>query len=120
MKPPGGAQSFRKPPADNGQMEDAPTLTPMRWKPHLDFYRDKRALTFKEETELDAAIDLLWSEPLQDLPHDLMGGDTIIVPAEAVGYFKEKGLRFRSSKIQSAGDLPSDEVNRLRREQGPY
>jgi hypothetical protein len=93
---------------------------PSRWKAHLDYYRDKRALTFKSQQDLEAAIDLLWSNELFDLPHDLAGGDTIIVPEEAVPYFKAKGLRFRNTRVLSAGDLPPEEINKLRREQGPY
>src|SRR5262249_26336138 len=69
-----------------------------RWKAHLDLYQETRALTFKKQQELHAAIDLLWTEPLRELPHALAGGDTIIVPAEAVRYFKEQGLRFRNTR----------------------
>ena len=90
-----------------------------QWKSHLDYYREKRALTFKTEKDLDGALDLLWEE-LFELPHALAGGDTIIVPAEAVPYFKAKGLRFRNTRVRSAGELPPEEIARLRREQGPY
>jgi hypothetical protein len=91
-----------------------------RWKCHLDFYRDQLALTFKSRKDADKAIDLLWTDDLYELPHALAGGDTIIIPADALPYFEGKGLRFRKSKVRSAGDLPPEEINKLRREQGPY
>jgi hypothetical protein len=90
------------------------------WKAHLDCYREKRALIFTDDKDLDAAVDLLWSDDLYDLPHALAGGDTIIVPAEAVPYFRDKGLKFRNTRVRSAGELPPKEIARLRREQGPY
>jgi hypothetical protein len=93
---------------------------PERWRSHLDLYKDKRALTFRREKDLNAAIDLLWGDELYHLPHALAGGDTIIVPAEAVPYFKEKGLSFRTTKVLSAGDLPPAEISKLRREQGTF
>jgi hypothetical protein len=96
------------------------SVSPPQWKAHLDCYREKRGLIFTDEKELDAAIDLLWSEEMHDLPHALAGGDTIIVPAEAVHYFKTKGLRFRDTRVHSAGELPPEEIAKLRREQGPY
>jgi hypothetical protein len=104
--------------ADAPRLVNPPFLA--RWKSHLDLYREKRALIFKNDKDLDAAIDLLWGEELYELPHALAGGDTIIVPAEAVRFFKEKGLTFRNTRVRSAGDLPPGEINKLRREQGPY
>src|SRR5437879_13752926 len=86
----------------------APAAPPERveWKPLLDCYREKRALTFKSRKEIDKAIDLLWTEELILLPHALAGGDTIIVPAEAVPYFKAKGLTFSNTRVLSAAELP--------------
>jgi hypothetical protein len=86
----------------------------------LDDYEQLKALTFASGEEIDAAIDLLWGEDLRDLPHDLAGGDTVIVPAEAVRYFTAAGLKFTETEVLSAADLPAAELNRLRREQGPY
>ncbi len=93
---------------------------PPQWEAHLDCYREKRALIFTDDKDLDAAVDLLWSDELYNLPHALAGGDTIIVPAEAVPYFKAKGLKFRDTRLRSAGELPPEEIAKLRREQGPY
>jgi hypothetical protein len=90
------------------------------WNPDLDSYRELRALTFPSSDEIDAAIDLLWSGPLRDMPHELAGGDTIIVPMDAVGYFKAANLTFSEDDVLSTRDLPANELNALRREQGTY
>lgn len=88
--------------------------------PHLDAYRELRALTFRSDRGIDAAIDLLWSEELAGVPHALAGGDTLIIPAEAVPFFKARGLKFRNTRVLSASELPAEDINRLRREQGPF
>lgn len=86
------------------------------WNPHLDSYREKRALKFSSEADLDAAIDLLWSdEDLYALPRAHVGENTIIVPAESVGLFRKKGLTFTDSKVAPATGRPSKEIGRLRR-----
>jgi hypothetical protein len=118
-QPAGSAVNRRKSRTDSDAAEPSTADAP-QWKAHLDLYKEKRALIFKEQQELHAAIELLWTEPLRELPHALAGGDTIIVPAEAVRYFKEQGLRFRNTRVLSAGELPPEEINRLRQEQGPY
>jgi len=75
------------------------------------------ALQFAAGEELDAAIDWLWSTPeLRELPRVDVGENTIIVPEEAVELFRRKGYQFIQCAVVSAGDLPSEEVNRIRRE----
>jgi hypothetical protein len=120
MAKPMGDDSLQKEASDHASQPFNGAAAVPHWKAHLDLYRDQRALTFKDDAHLDAAVDLLWTEPLRDLPHALAGGDTIIVPAEAVRYFRDRGLQFRSTKVLSAGDLPATEIDKLRREQGPY
>jgi hypothetical protein len=112
-------QPHRK--AANGSrtyLKSMPAALP--WQPDLNGYAELKALTFTSPEEMDTAIDLLWSDPLRNLPHELAGGDTIIVPGEAVGYFEAAHLTFSQDDVLSASDLPADELNELRREQGPY
>jgi hypothetical protein len=90
------------------------------WHPDLNGYAELKALRFASAAEMDAAIDLLWTDPLRKMPHELAGGDTIIVPGEAVGYFKAAHLTCSQDDVLSPSDLPAPELNELRREQGPY
>ncbi len=90
---------------------------PGLWKPHLDMYPELRALQFSTGQDFAAAAKFLWSPQLRDLPYDLTGNHTVIIPKEAVGYFK--GLTFTESEVLSPADLPSAELAELRREQGP-
>lgn len=85
-------------------------------KPFLDMYRDLRALQFSSEEQFAAAGKLLWGD-LSELPYDLVGNQTIIVPAVAVPCFA--GLEFTDTEVLSPDDLPADELNELRRECGP-
>jgi hypothetical protein len=88
------------------------------WKPHLDMYRNLRALQFSSAEHFAAAAELLWSAELRDLPYDLAANRTVIIPQEAVGYFK--GLTFTNTEVLSPNDLSSEELAELRREQGPF
>jgi hypothetical protein len=85
------------------------------WQPHLSQYADQRILTFKSPKELDAAIDLLWTDELRNMPHDTPDGKALVVPAEAVAYFARAGLRFTEKKALSVSDLSAEEIRRLRR-----
>jgi hypothetical protein len=91
----------------------APSPVPA-WQPHLSHYPDQRLLTFKSPKELDAAIDLLWTADLRNLPHDTPDGKSLVVPAEAVGYFARAGLRFTENTVLSISDLSEAEIRRLR------
>jgi hypothetical protein len=84
------------------------------WKSSLCAYKDKRLLKFATEEDLDAAIDFLWSDALEALPHDTPDSRSIIVPAEAVDYFSKAGLKFTAEKLRSISDLGPDEIARLR------
>src|SRR5439155_22853521 len=55
-----------------------------KWKPLLDSYQQLRSLQFPSQDRFEAAAEVLWNGELRDLPYDLVGNRTIIVPAEAV------------------------------------
>jgi hypothetical protein len=84
------------------------------WQPYLSQYADQRILTFKSPKDLDAAIDLLWTAELRNLPHDTPDGKSLVVPAQAVGSFSRAGLRFTERSVLSVSDLSTEEIARLR------
>jgi len=91
------------------------------WKAHLDYYNKLRALKFQSKQGIHIALELLESDALRSLPFDIVADYTIVVPAEAVQYFKDvKDLQFEDTEVLSADDIPPEEVALLRREQGPY
>ena len=72
--------------------------------------------TYRSEADLDSAIDLLWSDPeLQGMPRVHVGEQTMIVPTAALPLFRKKARNFTATAVVSAGDLPAEEVNRIRR-----
>ena len=91
---------------------------PVQWKPWLDSYQDLRALQFRTREHFATAAKLLWTGELRDLPYDLVGNHTIIVPAEAVPFFR--GLEVTETDVLHPGDMPPQELSELRKEQGPY
>jgi hypothetical protein len=104
---------------EEGQSEQLQSNhTPVQWKPWLDSYQDLRALQFRTPEHFAAATTLLWIGELRDLPYDLVGNRTIIVPAEAVLFFR--GLEVTETDVLNPGDVPPQELSDLRKEQGPY
>jgi hypothetical protein len=89
-----------------------------QWKACLDSYQDLRALQFPTPEQFAAAAELLWSERLRDLPYDLVGNRTIIVPAESLPFFE--GLSFTITDVLSPDELAAEELAELRNERGPY
>ena len=85
------------------------------WKEHLSSYADKRVLRFQSAADLDAAIELLWTDALRTLPHASPDGESLVVPAEAVPYFTQAGIKFTSTKLRNIGELTPEEIRRLRR-----
>ncbi len=85
------------------------------WLPHLSQYEDQRILTFSSDKELDAAIDLLWTDNLRNLPHETPDGNSLVVPAEAIVYFRQAGLCFTDKSVRNVTDLPVDAIRRLRK-----
>jgi hypothetical protein len=65
-----------------------------------------------------AAIELVWTEPLREMPHALPGGFTMIVPPEAVPYFEKSGLEFENTAVHSITELSPKEQYELRKENG--
>jgi hypothetical protein len=108
-----------KPAVDQSQPEQLDNHHgPMPWKPWLDSYQDLRALQFHTPGDFAAAAKLLWNDQLRDLPYDLVGSRTIIIPAEAVPFFH--GLEVTETDVLHPGDIPPQELADLRKEQGPY
>jgi hypothetical protein len=90
------------------------------WKSHLDCYRELFSLTFPSFEEIEKGIDLLWTEELRTLPHDLTDGHTIIIPKEAVEYFERAGLRFKAKRVRRSDEISAEERAKMRREQGMF
>ncbi len=72
-------------------------------------------IEFNSEKELEAAIDLLWTDNLRKLPHETPDGNSLVVPAEAIDYFRQAGLRFTDKRLRNVTELPADVVRRLRK-----
>jgi len=72
-----------------------------RWKSSLEAYAhtELRELAFKTQTAINAALTLLRSESLREMPFSLVGSRDIVVPAEAVLFFQGAGLVFRERKL---------------------
>ena len=101
--------------AKKGQAPSRAEKNASEWKCHLDSYSDKRLLRFDSKDDLHAAIDLLWTEPFRNLPHDTPDGRTLVIPAEAVEHFARAGLKFEASKLRSICDLTPAEREGLGR-----
>ncbi len=86
------------------------------WKAHLGCYlpREIKVLTFPDSAAIHAAIDLLWTDPLRTMPYDLAGGDSIVVPGDAVRLFSQARLPFTVSDLVSLDELTDDERAELR------
>jgi hypothetical protein len=89
---------------------------PLGWEPLLGGGGHQAALQFGSAEGLDALIDQFWSDPLlQGVPRIFVGDNTVIVPASVVEHLRQAGHEFAVQKVVSAGDLPAEEVNRIRR-----
>ena len=86
-----------------------------RWFPHLDYYPEQSVLQFDNDLELEAAIELLWTDDLRTLPHDTAGRKTLVIPTEAVPHFVKSGLRFTASRLRHISELSAEELKTLRR-----
>jgi len=97
---------------DSSALTDCSNETRPRWD-----NSQQVGLQFGSTEELDAAIDWLWTDAiLRDLPRVHVGRNTMIVPADTVDLFRNKGYHFTLSRVVSAGDLPPEDINRIRRE----
>jgi hypothetical protein len=104
--------------AESPPIQVASNHAPVQWKPWLDSYQHLRALQFHTREHFAAAAQLLWNSELRDLPYDLVGNHTIIVPAEAVPFFR--GLELTETEVLHPGDVSDHELSELRKDQGPY
>lgn len=90
------------------------------WKPSIDEYPELRALKFFSQKDVDLAIDALYDLPLRGCPRAYVGDNTIIVPAEAVKFFKRARFEFKDTRVLSSSELFPEERSKLRREQGVF
>ena len=89
-----------------------------KWKSHIRQYKDAKALVFETMEEIDAAINIIRSDVnLRGMPHDIADGKTLIVPPEAIPYFRNKGLQFKEFPVLSKDQLSPVELADLYREQ---
>ena len=84
------------------------------WEPQLNAYKEKTLLRFESDKDLQAAIDLLWTDALRTLPHDTPDGRSIVIPAEAVDHFARSGIKFTAETLRSVSDLSAQEIQKLR------
>ena len=90
-----------------------------QWRQRLGHYKQKKALKFPTDAELDKALELFWKDDeLYGLPRDYADGQTVVVPAEAVALLRQKGLQFQEINVVSSGDLPPDRERQLRKVHG--
>jgi hypothetical protein len=93
---------------------------PAEWSPTYWGTYPQAALQFASDEGLNALIDEFWSDPLlRGMPRFYVGDNTVIVPASVVEGLRRKGHQFVVQKVVSAGDLPAEEVNRIRRSEEP-
>ena len=92
-----GADAKRQIPNPVGVLREEVTG---RWKAHLGFYKDKKALKFPNYEQRNMAIHLVWHDKeLFGLPRNCADGSTMIVPAEAVELFRKKGIEFEEINV---------------------
>jgi len=106
-----GNHAVEKPAID--QDRPGPGNSVPQWKSLLGSYPQKSILIFASEKDLEAAIDLLWSDALRTLPHETPDGQSLVVPTEAVVYFSNAGLRFREKRLHCVSDpVPEEEKSK--------
>ena len=92
-----------------------------RWHRSLRSYPQAalRAVRFRAVKDLDRAIELCWHDPdLLGVPRAIADGKTLIVPNEAVKYFKDQGLKFTVSTLLNREELTTAERAAMRRKYG--
>ena len=92
-----------------------------RWHRSLSSYpkAELRAVRFRAVKEIDRAIELCWHDPdLLGVPRAIADGKTLIVPNEAVKYFKDQGLKFTVSTLLNREELTTAERAAMRRKYG--
>lgn len=94
----------KKPLQSNGAAAELIRPAKVRWLGPLGMYPRKRALTFETEQDLKKAIDAIWdpADELYRMPHAPAGALTMIVPDEAVQFFRARPLRFTEYPVMPA------------------
>ena len=90
----------------------------IRWRATLDHYRASEliALRFSNDDAFLTALGVTEKDP--EFVYELVGDLVLIIPKDALPLFH--GLNFVQEGVRDASDLPADELNKLRREQGGY
>ncbi|HJT35589.1 MAG TPA: hypothetical protein VJ783_26410 [Pirellulales bacterium] len=98
----------KKPRQSNGAAAELIRPANVRWLGPLGMYPRKRALTFETEQDLKKAIDAIWNpeDELYRMPHAPAGGLTMIVPDEALPFFRSRPLRFTEHPVMPAVRRP--------------
>src|SRR4051812_3067164 len=103
------ASTARKTKAPSSKKKDKLPPVP-EWKPFLSQYRNLQWVRFPHPDELDKALQLLWTEPFLDLPHDTPDGRSLVLPLESLPYFAQAGIQFTAQKLRTISDLTSEEI----------
>jgi hypothetical protein len=105
------------PVCDSMNAQISPSHVPSKPVAHSPSGSPEVGIQFGSTEELDSAIDFLWADPrLRDLPRIHVGRNTMIVSHEMANTLHEQGYQFSLRKVVSAGELSSEEMNKIRRE----
>jgi hypothetical protein len=118
MKMSAPSDSAERTRSENGAaaLSSVPAGFSFGWEALLGGGGQPAALQFRSAEGLDAVIDQFWSDPLlRGMPRIYVGDNTVVVPAPAVEHLRRTGHEFALQKVVSAGDLPAEEVNQIRR-----
>lgn len=98
----------KKPRHANGTAPELIRPANVRWLGPLGMYPRKRALTFETEQDLKKAIHAIWDpeDELYRMPHAPAGALTMIVPDEAMPFFRARHLRFTEYPVMPAVRRP--------------
>lgn len=91
------------------------------WRPFITSYyvEELRALKFSSREECHRAIDIFFHDrELLHVPLDIADGSTLVVPVEAVGLVRDKGLHFEIQEIVGPSSLPPEVRKQWRRDHG--
>jgi len=110
------------PPKHQELQEGGPKMdSSPRWTRSFDSYsrEELRALRFQTREDVYRAIAMTWRDSdLKGVPHDIASEGTLVVPEEAIEYFKAKGLQFEIFKILNDKDIAPKKLAELRKKYG--
>lgn len=92
--------------------------SPIRWRASVNHYRASEliALRFGSTNDFIAALKIRSQNP--ECAYEIVDDCVFVVPKDALPLFT--GIPFTEEGVISASDLPADELNELRREQGGF